>query len=294
MDDDRPCDTDTDTDTRAHGDTDTDADTLCSIGELARRTGLPVKTIRFYSDSGVVTPADRTTGGYRLYGVDAVARLGLVRTLRELGLDLATIRRVVDREIPLAEVASAHAEALDVQIHTLRQRRAVLTVAAKRGSTPEELDLMHRLTKLSEDERRRLVCDFLGSVFTGLHTDPAFPAVIRSMTPELPADPTPQQVEAWVELAELFQDADFRSSVRGMARNMAADRARPRTTPRGCPASSPKPSAHSSGPRWPRVSIPPGPGRTRSSRRSPGTTRTPSGCRTATRCAGGWPGTWRA
>ncbi|MGV9877995.1 helix-turn-helix domain-containing protein [Streptomyces sp. NPDC003006] len=221
MDDDSPCDTDTDS--RAHGDTDTD--TLCSIGELARRTGLPVKTIRFYSDSGVVTPADRTPGGYRLYGADAVARLGLVRTLRELGLDLATIRRVVDREIPLAEVASAHAEALDVQIHTLRQRRAVLTVAARRGSTPEELDLMHRLTKLSEDERRRLVCDFLGAVFTGLHTDPAFPAVIRSMTPELPADPSPEQVEAWVELAELFRDADFRSSVRGMARNMATDRA---------------------------------------------------------------------
>ena len=68
---------------------------LLSIGELATRTGLPVRTIRFYSDSGVVPPADRTEAGYRLYGPDALARLGLVRTLRDLGIDLATIRRVL-------------------------------------------------------------------------------------------------------------------------------------------------------------------------------------------------------
>ena len=65
---------------------------LLSIGELASRTGLPVRTIRFYSDAGVVPPADRTEAGYRLYGPDALARLGLVRTLRDLGVDLATIR----------------------------------------------------------------------------------------------------------------------------------------------------------------------------------------------------------
>jgi hypothetical protein len=62
---------------------------LLSIGELSARTGLPVRTIRFYSDSGVVPPAERSAGGYRLYGPDALARLGLVRTLRDLGSGLA-------------------------------------------------------------------------------------------------------------------------------------------------------------------------------------------------------------
>ena len=89
-----------------------DGDTLYSIGDLARRTGLTVKTVRFYSDEGIVPPADRSPSGYRLYGTDAVARLDLVRTLRELGVDLATIRKVVDREISLPEVAAAHADAL--------------------------------------------------------------------------------------------------------------------------------------------------------------------------------------
>ncbi|MET8969719.1 MerR family transcriptional regulator [Streptomyces hydrogenans] len=201
-------------------------DTLYSIGELARRTGLTVKTIRFYSDRGIVAPTDRSPAGYRLYDIDAVARLDLVRTLRELGLDLPTIRKVVDRELSLPEVAAAHAEALAVQIRVLRLRRAVLTAVAERGSTPEETELMHRLAQLSEDERRRLIGDFLDVVFGGLDATPAFSGVMRSMTPELPENPEAEQVQAWVELAEMSQDPDFRAVVRRMAEEQAAEQAR--------------------------------------------------------------------
>ncbi|RZU75594.1 DNA-binding transcriptional MerR regulator [Micromonospora kangleipakensis] len=201
-------------------------DTLYSIGELARRTGLTVKAIRFYSDRGIVPPTGRSPAGYRRYDLDALARLELVRTLRDLGLDLTTIRKVVDREISLAEVAAAHAEALAVQIRTLRLRRAVLTAVARRGSTPEEMDLMHQLAKLSEEERRRLVGEFLDTVFGGLDADAGFVGIRRSMTPELPDDPGAEQVEAWVELAELSQDPDFRARMRRMAEQHAAERAR--------------------------------------------------------------------
>jgi DNA-binding transcriptional MerR regulator len=207
-----------------------DGDTLYSIGDLARRTGLTVKAIRFYSDCGIVPPTDRSPAGYRLYDIEAVARLDLVRTLRDLGLDLPTIRKVVDREISRPEVAAAHAEALAVQIRTLRLRRAVLTAVAKRGSTPEEMDLMHKLAKLSEDERRRLIGDFLDTAFGGLDANPVFVGIMRSMTPELPDNPEAEQVEAWVELAELSQDPDFRASVRRMAEHHVAERAHGGTT----------------------------------------------------------------
>jgi DNA-binding transcriptional MerR regulator len=207
-----------------------DGDTLYSIGDLARRTGLTVKAIRFYSDRGIVPPTDRSPTGYRRYGIDAVARLDLVRTLRDLGLDLSTIRKVVDREISLPEVAAAHADALAVQIRMLRLRRAVLTAVAKRGSTPEEMDLMHKLAKLSEDERRRLIGEFLDTAFGGLDANPEFVGIMRSMTPELPDNPEAEQVEAWVELAELSQDPDFRASMRRLAEHHAADRAQGDTT----------------------------------------------------------------
>jgi DNA-binding transcriptional MerR regulator len=203
-----------------------DGDTLYSIGELARRTGLTVKTIRFYSDRGIVAPTDRSPAGYRLYDIDAVARLDLVRTLRELGLDLPTIRKVADRDLSLREVAAGHAEALAVQIRVLRLRRAVLTAVAERGSTPEETELMHRLAQLSEDERRRLIGGFLDAVFGGLDAAPAFAGVMRSMTPELPDNPEEEQVQAWVELAELSVDPDFRAVVRRITEDQAAEQAR--------------------------------------------------------------------
>jgi DNA-binding transcriptional MerR regulator len=200
--------------------------TRYSIGDLARRTGLTVRTIRFYSDEGIVPPADRSPAGYRRYDIDALARLDLVRTLRDLGVDLPTIRQVVERKIPLPEVAAAHAEALTVQIRTLRLRRAVLTAVARRGSTPEELNLMHKLAKLSEDERRRLIGDFLDTAFGELDAYPESEGIIRSMTPELPDNPETEQVEAWVELAELSQDPDFRADMRRAAGHHVADRVR--------------------------------------------------------------------
>ncbi|MDX3229205.1 MerR family transcriptional regulator [Streptomyces sp. ME19-01-6] len=207
-----------------------DGDTLYTIGALARRTGLTVKTIRFYSDTGIVPSTDRSPAGYRLYDLRALARLDLVRTLRDLGLDLAVIRQVLDREVSVPEVAAAHADALDVQIRTLRLRRAVLRAVAKRGSTPEELNLMHKIAKLSDDERRRLVNDFIDDTFGCLDANPDFVDMMRSAMPDLPDDPEPDQVDAWVELVELTQDPDFRTSVRRMAEHQAAERAQGDTT----------------------------------------------------------------
>ncbi|WP_404955223.1 MerR family transcriptional regulator [Streptomyces sp. 147326] len=207
-----------------------DATTLYSIGELSRRTGLPVRTIRFYSDSGVVAPTTRSPAGYRLYDLDALRRLELLRTLRELGMDLATIQRVLDRELSVAEVAAAHADATDVRIRVLQLRRSVLRAVAKGGSSPEETQLMHRLTQLSGEERRRLIDDFLEGTFGTFGTlgtadaDPAAVAMVRAATPDLPGDPSSEQVAAWVELAELVGDEDFRARMRRTAACQAAGR----------------------------------------------------------------------
>ncbi len=198
---------------------------LLSIGALAERTGVPVRTIRFYSDSGVLPPASRSEAGYRLYGPDALARLGLVRALRDLGVDLATIRRVLEREVSVADVAAAHAAALEAQIRVLRVQRAVLQAVARRGSDPKEMQTMHELAQLSDDERKRIVAEFLDQAFEGLEIEPGFEAMMRSAAPELPDDPTPEQVEAWIELAQLVRDEDFRASIRRMSERHAAEAA---------------------------------------------------------------------
>jgi DNA-binding transcriptional MerR regulator len=196
------------------------------IGELARLTGLSVRTIRFYSESGLVPEAGRTPAGYRIYDRDAVERLGLVRTLRDLGIDLPTIRKVLEREVSVASVAAAHAAALDVQIRGLRLRRAVLRAVAERGATnPQEVELMNKLAQLSDAERRRMIEDFLDDVFRGLDLDPKFEQGMRTAMPDLPEEPTTVQVEAWVELAELVAQPDFRRRLREMAERAATERA---------------------------------------------------------------------
>ena len=143
----------------------TDAE-LFSIGQLAARTGLTSRTIRFWSDAGLVPPAGRSAGGYRLYDAEAVARLDLVWTLRELGLGLEVIRAVLSRATTVAQVAKAHVAVLDEQIRLLRLRRAVLSTVATSGTTIEETLLMHKLARLSAQERQQMIDDFVDGVFT--------------------------------------------------------------------------------------------------------------------------------
>jgi DNA-binding transcriptional MerR regulator len=198
---------------------------LLTIGELARATGLSVRTIRYWSDEGALPPVARSAGGYRLYDAGSVARLELVRTLRELGLGLTDVRRVLTGETTIARVAAAHVAALDAQIRSLKVTRAVLSTVARRGSTAEEMTLMNKLARLSTAERRRIIDDFMAEVFDGIDTaDPDIRRRLRFAAADLPDDPTPEQVDAWVELAELIQDPEFRATMRRMIEFNAADR----------------------------------------------------------------------
>jgi DNA-binding transcriptional MerR regulator len=193
---------------------------VMTIGQLAERTGLSVRTLRFYADSGVLPEAGRTDAGYRLFAADAVARARLVRTLRELGVGLDDVKRVLSAEASLADVAAAHARALDAQIRTLRVQRAVLRVVA-RSTDPRELERMTDLATLTAEERRRIVDDYLDAVFGA--APGAVAEKMRIGAPELPDDPTADQVAAWVELVELLRDPDFIATSRRMAQRALAE-----------------------------------------------------------------------
>ncbi|OZM70896.1 MerR family transcriptional regulator [Amycolatopsis antarctica] len=199
--------------------------TVFTIGELARRTGLPVKTIRFYSDEGLLPPTDRTPSGYRLYDTAALARLELVKTLRELGIGLSDVDGALAGTTTVPALAARHVEALDEQIRRLRLRRSVLRAVAKRESELDEVKLMNKLASMSDEERRALLDEFWAEVSSGLEVDPDLYEWMRSAKPDLPDDPSPEQLEAWIELAELVRDKDFRALIRGMSEGNARRRA---------------------------------------------------------------------
>jgi len=62
------------------------------IGEVAERTGLSLRTIRYYEEVGLVRPSSRTPGGFRLYTEPDVARLNLVKRMKPLGFSLEEMR----------------------------------------------------------------------------------------------------------------------------------------------------------------------------------------------------------
>ena len=158
---------------------DDDGSLLLTIGQLASRTGLAVRTIRYWSDIGTVPPAGRSSGGHRLYDAESVARLELVRTLRELGLGLEEVRQVLAQEATVADVAAARVVALDAQIRSLRLTRAVLSAVARRHPGTEEMTLMNKLARLSAAERRQIIEDFIAEVFTGLDAGPKLREKLR-------------------------------------------------------------------------------------------------------------------
>ncbi|MEV4595848.1 MerR family transcriptional regulator [Amycolatopsis sp. NPDC049253] len=190
-------------------------DELLSIGELARRAKLSVKAVRYYSDLGLVPTNGRDSAGRRRYSPDAAKRLGLIRALRALGVGLRTIRAVVGREAELGDVAAREAEAIGETIKVLQLRRAVLLAVARDGVGWEEVEMVHELAAMSARERRKFVGEFLDEVFGGL--DARLAGIKRTLTPELADEPAPEQVDAWVALAELTQDPEFRTTLRDLA-----------------------------------------------------------------------------
>ncbi|WP_030512152.1 MerR family transcriptional regulator [Microbispora rosea] len=198
----------------------TDGTELYTVGQIARRTGLSVHTIRFWSDSGLIAPTDRSAGGYRLYDAAAVARFDLVRALRELGIGLEAVRRILARQATVAEVAEVHAQALDAEIKALKLRRAVLRTIARRGGTTEETTMTHRLAHLSAAQRQQVIDQFVENTFSGIALDDDAEVVaewMRELPGELPDDPAPGQVDAWIELTDLVTDEDFRQRLRRIA-----------------------------------------------------------------------------
>jgi len=82
---------------------------LLKIGDVAARSGLPVKTVRYYDDLGLLAPVvSRSRAGYRLFDAAVFGRLGFIQRARNLGLslsDIGDILAVRDRcELPCGEV----------------------------------------------------------------------------------------------------------------------------------------------------------------------------------------------
>jgi DNA-binding transcriptional MerR regulator len=66
------------------------------IGSVAKRSGFPVKTVRYYEEIGLLKLSDRTSGGFRVFADDVFSRLSFIKQAQCLGLSLAEIKEFLD------------------------------------------------------------------------------------------------------------------------------------------------------------------------------------------------------
>ena len=110
------------------------------VGELARRTGLTVRTLHHYDEIGLLKPSLHSEAGYRLYTAADVVRLQQVLSLRQLGFSLEKVRDCLDRPgfAPL-EVVRLHVARLREQIELQRKLCERLEALAQRFHTAGEV-----------------------------------------------------------------------------------------------------------------------------------------------------------
>ena len=97
-----------------------DNGTRMRIGDVAERTGLSIRTIRYYEEAGLVAPSTRTTGGFRLYSPADSERLELIKRMKPLGFTVDEMRELLQALDALAEQpAAVPGHALEGQLERL-------------------------------------------------------------------------------------------------------------------------------------------------------------------------------
>lgn len=116
------------------------------IGAVAKKSGVPIKTIRYYEELGLLKASGRTEGGYRLFNPDIFARLNFIKRAQNLGMKLSEIKEFLDihdqGELPCEHVKIRLEEKLSAiaqQIQQLQTLKLELEYLLSGSPTSSEL-----------------------------------------------------------------------------------------------------------------------------------------------------------
>ncbi|MDN3922663.1 MerR family transcriptional regulator [Roseateles violae] len=196
-----------------------------TVGELARRAGLTVRTLHHYEALGLLRASGRSEAGYRRYGEADVLRLHRVLALRDAGLSLKEIAPLLDGEgpQPLAAVLQAQIAQIEAQLQTQEMLLQTLRNAARRlelhGDGGDAVQVLLDAMAVRGIQERHLSAEQLRELRRGWQAMPAaqreaveaeWPSLVARATAAMnagtePADPSVQAiVSRWLELQQQF------------------------------------------------------------------------------------------
>lgn len=189
------------------------------VGELAKRTGLTVRTLHHYDSIGLLRPTGRSDSGYRLYSRDDVARLHGIQTLRRMGLSLADVAQWLDGgSVTLQAILARQIDALDQEItqsQALRERLGVMQSILAGGGQPQiddwlaSLSMMNTLEQYFSAGELKLVFERWKRCAS--EWPPLLQAVREAMERDVPTDSLELQPLArqWMEVSARWMDGDM-------------------------------------------------------------------------------------
>ncbi|WP_280232842.1 MerR family transcriptional regulator [Nocardia cyriacigeorgica] len=174
---------------------------LVGIGELPRRTGVTVRTIRFYCDEGVL-PSRRTSGGHRVFEPAVVDRLLEIRRFRALGLGLAAIAEILAGALAVEDALAEQRAGVRAELDALSWRHACL-LAIEQAPPAERAARIAALADVQDRAAARgTMIEFWRRVLAAMPA-PLFDDFIEMEVPRVPTHPTPDQVLTFAELVRL-------------------------------------------------------------------------------------------
>ncbi|QRY50237.1 MerR family transcriptional regulator [Mycolicibacterium septicum] len=163
------------------------------IGDLSRLTGVPVRTIRYYCDEGLLE-SRRSSGGHRVFDTAAAESLLLIRRLRGVGLGLNAISDVLAGRVSIGEAVGVERRAVEAELVNLTRRRASLDALST-----------------AQDGRRGhdVLVGFWRGLFAGTTAPDVFDGFVEMTVPQPPGEASPARVVAYAELVDLARQPSF-------------------------------------------------------------------------------------
>ncbi|MCH8813872.1 MAG: MerR family transcriptional regulator [Chloroflexi bacterium] len=127
-------------------------DPYLQIGEVAERTGVTQRTLRFYEEKGLLKPPSRMDGGFRLYSEADVKRVTQIRRLQDLlGVALADIKEMVDAEEMLRELRAQYDPESGISEKRRQLEKAIEVVEAQYKIVQQKMEHLHEMKSQLEE-----------------------------------------------------------------------------------------------------------------------------------------------